>query len=175
VGIFSDLLAGLPIGAGPGSAAYLESAAIRGSIVRVGLDEGLAGNEILRQMSEVGYGMRRQNFYRLVGELKASEAGAGDWAARTLAGEITTADVYELTGGQAGKFMTNVRVTYQALDEAGEVEIGTRTISLLSNDLPDLQERLAAAKSFYDGGPPGDTDTQQFLGAEVTGVYQWTG
>src|SRR5208282_5310244 len=149
---FTDWLAEL--GTNAGAASFLQSPAIRGSIVRQGLGFGMSGESILRGLRTAGIGMRTQNFYRLLGEMAASplsQIAPSPFAALGLASPTS---IITLEGGTAGRFMVNVRMYYQHIDENGDVERGFTTTSVLQTGAADLDAALRDALALWTGVKP---------------------
>lgn len=48
-------------------------------LLRLGLDEGLSGNQMLGQMRDVGYAIRTQDFYQVLGEVSSAASMARTW------------------------------------------------------------------------------------------------
>lgn len=158
-----------------GATDYLGSQVARSTLIRIGLGQGLSPTSILGTMRSNGLGMRTQNFYRLVDQLRDSGA---ETTALNLATGTSTIDpslVNLLDGGTAGKYMVNVRRYYTSTDEDGDVENGFINIQVLQDEL-DIDDAIAhasqiVAQSQYPGSPMSGTT----LSYEIGSVNQWQG
>lgn len=171
---FLDFLDGL--GSSDSAATdYLSSPVGRGAVVRAGIEQGLSGAQILDAMSGAGFGMRRQDFYGLYGELSAMGQQGASIASAVASGAFDESMVADLEGGRPGTYMVNVRSVYQKRDDLGNWERGEHVTSILQRDGLDIAAALDDANELLSNIWPGDTELGQILGLEVSGVYQWQG
>lgn len=157
------------------AAGYLSATNVVAPLIREGLGAGYSANAIYNQLKGTPFGMRKQTFYGLVGELRAaaepSRAGTLD-ALTGLPGEYHP---MQLEGGRAGAYMVNVRNYYQQRDDLGNWERGYRTVSVIQYGNADVTQAILDASALHNSVKPGNTDTGTLIGQEVSGVYQWTG
>lgn len=176
---FVNFLSGVGEGAasavGTGVTSYLRSVIPRTSIIRAGRALGLSPNRILREMRQVGLGMRTQNFYQLIHQLDEGDGAPGGFSWGGPGSSIDPALINQLEGGQAGKFMVNVRSYYTSVDENGDLESGYRTTAILQDAL-DLDDAIQSAQQIMaqaypeSGGLPGT-----ITGWDISSVNQWRG
>lgn len=125
---FSDFLSGLDTEA---FNADTESAIVGGAI-RYGLQNDIAGAEILRGLQSVGLGVRRQTFYQLVRNERANiEAGRTAVDANLMAVPMES-DIPQVAVGRAGTYITNIKLTYRVGDAGGLYHLEERTMSVTS-------------------------------------------
>lgn len=167
----SDFAAG-----GVGAAAqYITSRSVTASLIGAALDEGISPTALLRGLRSAGLGIRTQNYYRLVGQVRTEGARLGNVASVLMGGAVAPGTITQLEGGQAGKYMVNVRSYYQYTDEAGDLIQEFRTTSVLQRTL-DLTQALRDTTSLIaQNSGTGTSLIGQVIGLEVSGVYQWQG
>ena len=125
---FADFLAGIET---EGITAGAEKLVVGGA-VRVGLAAGLSANQMLTDLTEAGFGLRRQDFLSLVRSMRA-EAAAGLGGESAFATAVPEAgNIGAVAMGRAGTYVTNVRVTYRVSNEEGPYSIEERVISVTS-------------------------------------------
>ena len=145
------------------------------SLIRQGLNEGLSGNAILSAMQEAGLGIRRQSFYQLLGEVRASSALADAWSGAPL-DQIPSDDlVTDWTGGRADSYLSRVYM-YVRTNVGGVLSVERRGVSIVTNELITPGDALAAAQSLYEENSESENyANEQLLGAEFGGVYHQLG
>jgi hypothetical protein len=126
-------------------------------------------------MRAAGLGMRTQNFYQLTNQLKESSGVSPGWAWGGPGTTIDPKDVNSLGGGQAGKYMVNVRSYYTATTDEGDIESGYTTTSILQDEL-DLDQAVSDAQDIQGSrytGQGGQAGT--ITGWDISSVNQWQG
>lgn len=164
MGLFEDILGGIVAGTGIG-AAY----PFKASLIRTGLTGGLSANNILGQLSGAGLGMRRQDFYRLVGEIRVGLT-AGDWAVGRDPNELPSpGDIRAWNGGTPNKYLTRVNVYVRERLGEGEYEISRRGLSFLSSEAISPAQAVQNAMDMpMTGNYP---QQREVLGYEYNGTY----
>jgi hypothetical protein len=174
VSLFSDFLEAAT-GDSEGSIGYLSGAVGRSAVIRSGLEMGETPTGILTAMRANGLGMRTQNFYQLIHQLTPAAGGAPGWQWGGPGTSIDPRDVSQLAGGTQGKYMVNVRHYYTQSSDAGDLESGYRTTSVLQ-DVLDLDQAVADAQNIMANatGSPGATQGT-ITGVDISSVVQWQG
>lgn len=170
---FTEWLGGA-LEAGEGGAAYVSAQATRTSIIRAGLDFGESPTAILNNMRANGLGMRTQNFYGLVKQLKEAELGGPQILTGTTGATVPPEDILKLEGGSEGQYMVNVRMYYSLSDEEGDIETGYRTTSILQ-DAVDVDRALSDAQDIWNQSNPEGYKLGTLTGQEISSVSQWQG
>lgn len=140
---------------------------------------GISANEALRMAQAAGFGIRRETFLKLVGEIKTSYARSQQefdlpLNRRPVGPEITT-----LTGSSAGGYIQYVSlfVRNKLTGLVDTVDRSLRTQSLMSRqraiDLITTREELNIAKAPAEGGDWGTLPDWQILGAVYTATHQF--
>jgi hypothetical protein len=171
---FGDWLSDL-VAQGDGAASYMGGVGARSAAIRVGTDYGLGPTQILRGMRSAGLGMRTQNFYQLAHQVTSADSGTGGWTWGGPGSTIDPADINQLSGGTAGKYMVNVRSTWTGYDENGDRINGETRTNILQDEL-DLDQAIADAQQIQGNkyvGQGGEGGT--ITGWDVTSVNQWQG
>jgi hypothetical protein len=141
------------------------------SLVSQGLDEGLSANQMLRNARELGLGIQRQSFLRLVGEVRDSIASGPAWG--TFAGDaLPSEDAFaEWTGGTPNTFLYRTTVFARNKTDAG-YEVKQLNFDVLSHDIISPDEAIRRAHMFFESGTVLDQySDQEYLGGEVRGGY----
>jgi len=174
IGAFADWL-GSFAEASEGVASYLGGVGARSTIIRAGLEAGESATSILNGMRSIGLGMRTQNYYQLVHQIREGASAEAGWTWGGPGTTITPGDVNQLAGGSAGKYMVNVRSYYTSVDENGDLENGYTTTSVLQDDL-DLDQAVADAQQIQGNKYTGEGGgTGQITGWDISSVNQWQG
>lgn len=157
-----------------GGLADLSAPATRTAIIRTGLEMGETPTSILSGMRSAGLGMRTQNFYGLVKQLRETTEGAPSILTGVGGASVAPDDILQLEGGTEGKYMVNVRMYYSMTDEEGDIETGYRTTSILQDTL-DLDQALLDAKDIWDQSSPEGYKLGTLTGQTISSVSQWQG
>lgn len=142
------------------------------SLINQGLGEGMSANAMLRQARELGIGIQRQSFLRLVGEVRNATSLETDWGT-FRGGVVPGEDAFaEWTGGAPGTYLYRTTVFAREKTEAG-YEIRQLNFDVLSNDIISPDEALRRAQQDFEGGTVLDQySNQEYLGGEVRGAYR---
>lgn len=163
-------------GGGVGAAAnYLVSRSVTASLINAALGEGVSPTALLRMMRTAGLGMRTQNFYRLVGQVRTEGARLQNIANVLIGGSVTPNMVTMLSGGKAGQYMVNVKSFFNYIDENGDLVQETRVTSILQSEV----DPLGAIRDTSGLLSQMTEQTYEFMGPvtgmAISGIYQWTG
>ncbi len=145
------------------------------SIVRQGLNDGLSGNEMLRQVQAAGLGIQRSSFLQLVGEVRSSASMAERWSTLPLDQVPGPEDIVDWAGGATDTYLHRVYM-YVRTNEAGQLAVERRGVSLLTREPLSPADALAMAQDLYDENADNDNYSgDQLLGAEFGGIYHQLG
>lgn len=167
---FLDTLAELDTGEG---ASFSRSQL--GSLVGQGLDEGISGNQILREFASNGIGIRRSDGLALISQVRSAMASTD--AVQSLAmDQIPTDDaVSEWSGGRADTYLYRVRMYIR---EGGEGGLGLYqgNFDIVSDELITPEEAQARARDIWQSGEGQDNYADRELwGTSLGGIYHQTG
>lgn len=141
--------------------------------------EGISANEALRMAQEAGFGVRRETFLKLVGQVKAHYARQQQEFDLPLNRRPVGPEITALTGSSAGGYIQYVSlfVRNKLTGMVDTVDRAIRTGALLSRqraiDLVTGREQLNIAKAPAEGGDWGTLPDWQILGAVYTATHQF--
>jgi len=174
---FAGIVADLALGAVADFGASYVSRMLP-SIVQAGIEGGLSGREMLRELRSVGVSVGNERFYTIMGNVSASQITAG----LNLGASLTTLP----TGAEVGSWLTNKAsgFLYQARYLAQTVDPDTGALVTSWNDYssryPGLVSRGEALQDIIDSLNAGQAEAnagadtppqQQILGVEITNIY----
>ncbi len=140
------------------------------NIVRLGINSGYSGAEIQRQLRSVGAGMRSQNLYGLIQDIRSSMA-AGESIAKVDLWNIPQESDFarwDVTHGNGYIYQMNFHyVTHNelgAVEERGTMPFSIRTLRPIAPG-----EALQGAMDMLHQGAGRYKRT--ILGGEITGLY----
>ncbi|MGH3571190.1 MAG: hypothetical protein ACRDUW_05075 [Pseudonocardiaceae bacterium] len=146
-----------------------------GSLVRVGLGEGLSANKMLTSLREAGSGIRRQSFLQLVGEVRAAGAAAGELAAAPLESQLEASRYVTWHGGATNTYLHRVSL-FVRQDVEGNLEVVTKNFDILSSERLTPAEAVRQAVDIFNTNTGSENySSEQLLGAELRGAYHQEG
>jgi hypothetical protein len=120
-----------------------------GGAIRYGLQNGLSGQTILGGLQQAGLGVRRQTFYQLLRNERATIA-AGLGAVDQRLTELPTATaIKEVSVGRPGTYVTNIRTTYRVASGQGDYHLEQKTISVTSRTAITPQQAMDVAADIW--------------------------
>lgn len=131
-----------------------------------GLNQGMSGNQILGALSEGGLGIRRQTFYGILGEVRASMGRAGEIASLDPE-SIPGANLFT-TWRQAPEGMNVYQIDVHVVDP----NFGTVTApySVISSTELTAGEAISQALDVYTTNA--DKYGQRILGGMLVGLHR---
>lgn len=141
--------------------------------------QGISANEALRMAQEAGFGIRRETFLKLVGEIKNQYANQLSEFDLPLNRRPQGAEVSQLSGSVATGYIQYVTI-FVRNKVTGAVETLDRALrsqTLMSRqralDLLIGKEEVNIAKAPAEGGTWGTMPDWQILGATYTATHQF--
>lgn len=131
-----------------------------------GVSEGLSGNAILKALIGGGMGMRRQDFYRLVGVARAYAETAPSVASLPAAGSIADVAVPR-PSRMPGRFISNTFLAVQNT-ETGFFE--PRWVTVTSQDALTRDEVELLAVDAFEGDED-SSGSHRVRGVSLVGVW----
>lgn len=146
-----------------------------GSLVGVGLREGLSGNEMLRQLVGAGSGIRRQSFLQLVGEVRNAQASAAELALAPVETPLGAERYTDWQGGATDSYLHRVSL-YVREQEEGGLSVITKNFDIISSTPLSPAEAVQRAQDIFNTNTGSDNyPDEELLGAELRGAYHQLG
>jgi hypothetical protein len=146
-----------------------------GSLVSQGLSEGLSGRTMLSVLQENGLGVRRGDFYDLLGEVRAAQSMGETWSSLPLdlVPDESVATVW--TGGATNTYLYRVRMYIR---EGGSEGMGfyQGNFDVVTDELITPAEALERAADQFNSGVSSDNyPNQELWGQSLGGIYHQLG
>lgn len=140
-------------------------------LISQGISEGMSGASMLSALKDAGAGIRSQDFYGLVREVRSAQEMAGTWAEQAV-DSIPDAEAFvSHTGSAYQGYEYRVPIFYRetGLDVH---DVGHKVFTIRSQELLTPQDAIEQATSIWEEGrDTGTGEGQEMLGIGTVGLH----